>query len=136
MKAIIGPGTGLGQAMLVKHGENDLYEPFAAEGGHCEFAAKSDDDWELVKFARNFIETSNNIENLRAKGKIGRVSAERLTAGPAVPLLYAYMKQKHPQLESVLEKRKSFDEIESKDIIGLAMREQDPLCLKVVEKFT
>lgn len=96
VKAIIGPGTGLGQALLIKHGEDDLYEPFSSEGGHVEFAAKSDDDFELVKFARNFVETSNNVENRRAKSKIERVSSERLTAGPAVPLLYAYMKQKHP----------------------------------------
>jgi len=46
------------------------------------------------------------------------------------------MKQKHPELESVLEKSKDFDAIESKDIVALAMKEKDPLCLKVVEKFT
>lgn len=60
-------------------------------------------------FSRQFIETSNNIENLRAKGKVGRVSVERLCAGPAVPLIYAFMKQKHPELEAVLEKDKDFD---------------------------
>ena len=46
------------------------------------------------------------------------------------------MKQKYPELEQVLEKTKNFDTIEAKDIIGLAMKEKDPLCLKVVEKFT
>ena len=40
-------------------------------------------------------------------------------------------------MERVLEKSgKKFDDIESKDIISLAMTTGDPLCMKVVEKFT
>ena len=63
------------------------------------------------------------------------MSIERLTAGPAIPMIYAFMKQKFPQLESALEKKKPFDEIYSKDVIDMAIKEKDPLCLKVVEKF-
>ena len=33
-------------------------------------------------------------------------------------------------------KKKTFEEITSKDIIDAAIIEKDPLCLKVVEKFT
>ena len=52
VKIVIGPGTGLGQGVLIK-GNNveDLYEPFPDEGGHTNFAIKSEDDWELFKFA-------------------------------------------------------------------------------------
>jgi glucokinase len=52
------------------------------------------------------------------------------------------MKEKHTSLEAVLEKdtqfgkAKKFDDIESKDIISLAINHKDPLCMKVVEKFT
>ena len=72
---------------------------------------------------------------------IKRLSIESLCAGPAVPLLYAFMKKKHPDLAAVLEqdtetkKGLRFEDIVSKDIIIQAMREKDPLCLKVVEKF-
>lgn len=107
---------------MIRHGENDLYEPFPTEGGHVEFACKKDEDWELVQFSRDFIANSNNIENRRAKASVTRISSERLTAGPAVPLIYAFMKKKHPNLEAVLEKTKKFDDIESKDIISLAMQ--------------
>ena len=62
------------------------------------------------------------------------MSIERLTAGPAVPMLYAFMKEKYPKLESALEKKKPFDEIYSKDVIDMAIKDKDPLCLKVVEK--
>ena len=70
------------------------------------------------------------------------MSVERLCAGPAVPLIYQFMKEKHSNLEVVLEKDskfgkgKKFDDIESKDIISLAINHNDPLCMKVVEKFT
>ena len=69
------------------------------------------------------------------------MSVERLCAGPALPLLYAFMKEKYPDLETVLEKdtdrgkAKPFDEIVAKDIVGAAMTLDDPLCMKVVEKF-
>lgn len=137
VKVVIGPGTGLGQGVLIKMEEKGLYEIFPSEGGHADFKVKDDDDFKLMTFARNFIETSNNVENLRAKGKVGRVSVERLCAGPAVPLIYAYMKEKHPDLEVILEGegKKHFDEIVSKDVIKAAMELNDPLCLKVVEKF-
>jgi glucokinase len=136
VKVVMGPGTGLGQGFLVKVDEDGLYEPFPSEGGHVDFTVKNQEDWDLFCFAQKYIENSNNVENLRAKGKVGRLSIERLCAGPAVPLIYAFMKEKYPELEAKLEKTKSFDQIEAKDIILLAINEKDPLCLKVVEKFT
>ena len=92
VKVVMGPGTGLGQGILVKAEADGFYEPFPSEGGHVDFTVKNQDDWDLFEFAQKFIETSNNVENLRAKGKVGRLSVERLCAGPAVPLIYAYMK--------------------------------------------
>lgn len=76
---------------MIKNEADGEYEPYPSEGGHVDFTVKNEDDYKLQVFARNFIETSNNIENLRAKGKVGRMSVERLCAGPAVPLIYAYM---------------------------------------------
>ena len=58
-----------------------------------------------------------------------------------MPLLYAFMKEKHPSLKRVLEETrpgcpaKKFDEIVSSDIIREAMATKDPLCTRVVEKF-
>lgn len=119
-----------------------LYETYPSEGGHTDFTPKTDEDYELVKFARNYIQNSKNVENLRGSGKVGRLSVERVCAGPAVPMIYAFMKEKHPDLEVVLEKdtplgkAKHFDDLVAADIIKLAMKHNDPLCMKVVEKFT
>ena len=109
---VIGPGTGLGTGILIKGpNEGDPYEPYPAEGGHSDFSIKSEEDWELFKFAQNYIATSKNIENQRGKGKVDRISIERLCAGPAVPLIYAFMKTKYPDLETVIEKKKHFNDV-------------------------
>ena len=73
------------------------------------------------------------------------MSVERLCAGPAIPLIYSFMKTQHKDLEVILEKdtqfekpceAKKFDDIDSFDIINAAIKHKDPLCMKVVEKFT
>jgi len=62
---LIGPGTGLGEGILIKKDTDGQYEPSPSEGGHADFTVKTQEDWDLVCFAREFIEHSNNIENKR-----------------------------------------------------------------------
>ena len=52
------------------------------------------------------------------------MSHERLGAGPAIPLIYEFMKKEHASLDRVLEtgeNAKSADEINSHDVIQAAM---------------
>lgn len=100
---VIGPGTGLGQGFLCKSEYAPFYEVYPSEGGHTEFSVRDQDDYELLEFAHKFIDNSDNVENLRAKGKLHRVSIERMCAGPAVPLIYDFMRNKHPDMERVIE---------------------------------
>lgn len=89
----MGPGTGLGVGFLLKPPGGKYYEIAASEGGHTDFAVVSEEDWELRKFAVNYIKESDNVENRRSGGvEIKRVSIERLCAGPAIPLLYEFYK--------------------------------------------
>jgi hypothetical protein len=44
---------------------------------------------------------------LRAKGQVHRLSVERLCAGPAVPLIYDFFRQKHKDLERHLEDKEN-----------------------------
>ena len=56
-----------------------------------------------------------------------------------MPLIYSFMKNKYNFLDTILEKgpnAKKFDDLESKDIIQAAINLKDPLCMKVVEKFS
>lgn len=133
---MIGPGTGLGQGFLCKSEYAPFYEVFPSEGGHSEFAVRNEEDFELLKFSQEFLENSDNVENLRAKGKVNRVSIERMCAGPAVPLIYDFMRNKYSDLERILEKEGiNFNQMTSHNIIEAAVKRKDPLCLKVVDKF-
>lgn len=122
---------------MVKSDFADLYEVCPAEGGHCEYAPRNEEEYALAEFAKKFIAESDNVENKRAKAKINRLSVERVGAGPAVPLIYDFYATRYPELERTIEKAGTdFNDITSKDIIKAAMERDDPLCLKVVEKFT
>ena len=43
----MGPGTGLGQGILIKNLEGGEYEPYPSEGGHVDFTVKNEDDYKL-----------------------------------------------------------------------------------------
>lgn len=73
--AIISPGTGLGQAGY--HGSGGDLHPFASEGGHADFAARS--ELEIALF-----------EWLHAR--YGHVSYERVLSGPGLVNLYAFLR--------------------------------------------
>lgn len=142
MRIVTGPGTGFGQAYLVKGEFSPCYEVFPSEGGHVDFPARSQEDWDLVKFAYKYIENSDNVENLRGKSKPTRMSIERVCAGPAVPLIYEFFKEKNQvnKADCVLENgdnAKTVDQITSEDIVKAAFDKENPdkLCRQVVEKF-
>lgn len=67
---VIGPGTGLGVAGLVKTGS--IWRPLAGEGGHVTLAAANDFESDIISALRN---------------RMGHVSAERILSGPGLSLL-------------------------------------------------
>ncbi|MFC0775063.1 glucokinase [Terrimonas alba] len=73
--AIIAPGTGLGEAGLYWDGK--VYHPFATEGGHCDFAARTQFDFELYSYLQE---------------KFGHVSWERLVCGPGILNIYHFLR--------------------------------------------
>jgi len=92
---------------------------------------------DLIQFAKTYLEVSENTENLRGRGKVTRISVERLCAGPAIPLLYDFFATRHPELERTLEKEgHNFNDLTSKIIIKKGLEDKDPLCMRVIEKFT
>jgi glucokinase len=73
--AVIAAGTGLGEAGLVWSG--DGYLPFASEGGHADFAPRSEREIGLLR-------------HLRAR--YDHVSWERVLSGPGVVNLFEYLR--------------------------------------------
>jgi len=72
---LLGAGTGLGVALLVRSGERILAVP--SEGGHAELAARDEEEWALRAFL--------------APRCGGRVSLERVVSGMGLRNLYDFL---------------------------------------------
>lgn len=75
VRAVLAPGTGLGQACLFSHGGE--HHVIASEGGHVEFAAWTDEEVELMRFLR---------------AELGHVSAERVISGMGLENIYRFLR--------------------------------------------
>ena len=72
--ALIGPGTGLGQAHVVWEGA--AYRVLPSEGGHTDFAPRSEVEYEMASYLRR---------------EFGRVSWERVLSGPGLVNVYRFL---------------------------------------------
>jgi glucokinase len=75
-QGLIAAGTGLGEAMLVWNGTS--HTPIPSEGGHCDFAARTDREVALLQYLRRTLN--------------GRVSFERVVSGLGIKNVYAYLR--------------------------------------------
>jgi len=116
--AVIAAGTGLGEAMIVNDGDRRVV--IATEGGHTDFAPRGDLEEELLRYLRK---------------EFGRVSVERILAGPGFFNLYRFLRDTGWAKESpeVADKVRSSDP--AAVITTRASNEGDPLCVKTVEMF-
>lgn len=73
--AIIAAGTGLGEAGL--YWNSHTHQPFACEGGHCDFAPVDDLQMELWQYLR---------------GRYQHVACERVLSGPGLVNLYEFLR--------------------------------------------
>ena len=74
--AVIAAGTGLGEAMLIWDGSEHL--PVATEGGHADFAPRTDQELELQRYLRSKF--------------TGHVSYERVLTGPGLHNVYNFLR--------------------------------------------
>ena len=75
---IISAGTGLGEAGLYWNGIH--YQPYASEGGHCDFAASTEQEFRLLKFLQQ---------------RYDHVSWERVVSGIGVVNIFAFLIADH-----------------------------------------
>jgi glucokinase len=75
-RGLIAAGTGLGQALLIWDGK--AHRPLPSEGGHCDFAARTDREIALLQYLRGTLE--------------GRVSWERVVSGIGIKNIYAFLR--------------------------------------------
>lgn len=116
--ALIGAGTGLGQAAAVKLGNR--YEPLASEGGHADFGPRDARQDRLVRFVR---------------GKFGRVSRDRILSGEGLTLLYDFLKRDGFARESGPVARAFASEDRAGVISRFALARGDRLCEEALRLF-
>ena len=75
-RAVISPGTGLGEAGLFWDGIQ--YHPMASEGGHCEFGPRNELQISLCRYLYK---------------KFGHASYERILSGPGLYNVYQFFKE-------------------------------------------
>ncbi len=107
--SVMGPGTGLGVAMLIHHA--DGYTVRATEGGHISFAPT--DGLEEALLAR-----------LRAR--FGRVSIERVVSGPGLAEFYDLLRYAEGHAENP---------VTDAELWSLALSGHDRLALNALDRF-
>ncbi|RPH57375.1 glucokinase [bacterium] len=84
-RALLAAGTGLGMGLLPRIG--DRWVPVPSEGGHMDFAPRTEEEIGLMRYLRE---------------RYGRVSVERVVSGPGLFNLYNYLRDAHQIPESPL----------------------------------
>jgi glucokinase len=115
--ALIGAGTGLGQAFLLWHG--DRYDVHASEGGHSTLAARTEIEW---AFARS------------TAGAIGHVSYERVLSGPGLLAVYHHL----ARAGRVDERDAVFREVARDGSVAISrhgLAATDPVCVEALDLF-
>ncbi|MEA5520292.1 glucokinase [Limnoraphis robusta] len=83
--AVIGAGTGLGEGFVIPTA--GAYYVFSTEGGHVDFAPRSELEFQLLSYVREL----NNIS---------RVSVERIVSGMGIAAIYQFMRDRNSSLET------------------------------------
>jgi glucokinase len=111
--ALMSPGTGLGQAMMIyRDGE---YVPVSSEGGHVSFSPTTEEEIELWRYLRK---------------KYDHVSVERVLSGPGLVNIYSWLRESGRFEEPFWLKELMQQEDPAKAISENALRKRSALCEK------
>jgi glucokinase len=118
-RALVSPGTGLGEGVLIWNGKTHV--PMASEGGHCDYAARTPLEVELLAYLMKKLN--------------GRVSFERVVSGPGITNIYSFLRDvKGMEEPAWLKKRMETEDPNA--VIGEAGEQgTSELCAKTLETF-
>ena len=117
--AIVAPGTGLGEAFLVRDGQR--YRPFPSEGGHADFAPTTPLEVDLLNYLQ---------------ARFDHVSYERVCSGKGLPNLYAFLKDtgRYDEPERLRDKLASSAD-PTPVIVQAALDRQAEICVAALDLF-
>jgi glucokinase len=116
--AVIAAGTGLGEAIVVRDGDRRLV--VATEGGHADFAPRTDEEVELLRFLAK---------------QYGHVSWERVLSGPGLVDIYRFLRESGagPEPDWLRERLAGADPAAA--ISEVALEDADPVCARALDLF-
>ncbi|MBS1118184.1 MAG: glk [Deltaproteobacteria bacterium] len=118
--AVVAPGTGLGEALLVSDGKR--YRALASEGGHADFAPTTDEEIELLRFLRKLYG--------------GHVSNERVLCGHGIGDLYAFVRERRGTKEPTWLSAQIAAGDRNAVISKAALDKTDDACVRALEMFS
>ncbi len=116
--AVIAAGTGLGEGAACWDGARHI--PISLEGGHTDFAPRSDIEIELLRYLL---------------GKYPRVSWERVLSGPGLVNIYRFLRDSGRGREPRWLTRELADGDPAATVTRAALKRQDPLCRDALKLF-
>ncbi len=116
--AVIAAGTGLGEGAACWDGARHI--PVALEGGHTDFAPRSDIEIELLRYLL---------------GKYPRVSWERILSGPGLVNIYRFLRDSGRGREPRWLTRDLADGDPAAAVTRAALKRKDPLCREALKLF-
>jgi glucokinase len=115
--AVIGPGTGLGQGLVIQHEGKRIVLP--SEGGHASFSPSDDLDWDLLRHLRR---------------RYGHASWERVLSGPGIVNVYRFLTSR-PGATERLDVRAAMEQEDPAAVITrYALEGADPLCVEAIDR--
>lgn len=119
-RGLISAGTGLGEALLIWDGKH--HRPIASEGGHCDFAPRTEREVALLQYLFRTLK--------------GHVSFERVVSGLGIQNIYAYLRD----VEKLHEPQWLRDRIASEDpnaVIGECAQDgSSSICFETMKTFS
>lgn len=116
--AVIGAGTGLGQAAIVVAGGEIV--TIASEGGHVDFGPRDEREDGLVRFVR---------------ARFGRVDRDRLLSGEGLRHMYDFVKQQRRRADAPAVARAFASEDRAAVISRFGLSGRDRLCREALAMF-
>ena len=117
-KAVIAPGTGLGQALLFENEGKWVVVP--TEGGHADFAPQNELQILLLKYLEK---------------QFGHVSFERILSGPGICNIYDFLVTENIMIADEQIEARFNNEDKAKVITESAIKKTSETCIKAMEIF-
>jgi len=118
-RALIAAGTGLGEGFLIWDGRS--YVPYPSEGGHADFAPRTEDEIDLLRF-------------LKQKYN-GRISFERVVSGQGLTNIYEFLREVRGMEEPNWLAERIAHEDPNAVITELALTAKSEICHKATDMF-